>query len=143
MLQTSPDKIKVVTLAFNKHLNLIMPHVKIMENTLKAMWEILDCHHVTCTQIKIEDKFYDVWSDDCALLKDKPIPTLYINDDLILFGNLIFATSDDEGATTGLSEEDMDRVLKFINRQMPKLSAWLDNLISKQERRKNYDTKAS
>ena len=143
MLQTSPDKIKVVTLAFNKHLNLIMPHVKIMENTLKAMWEILDCHHVTCTQIKIGGKFYDVWSDDEALLIDKPIPTLYINDDFILFGNLIFATSDEEGATKGLSDEDMDIVLKFINRQMPKLVAWLDNLISKQERRKNYDTKAS
>ena len=143
MLQTLPVKIKVVTLEFNKHLNLIMPHVKTMENTLKAMWDILDCHHVTCTQIKIEDKFYDVWSDDEALLTDKPIPTLYINDDLVLFGNLIFATSDDEGATTALTDEDMDRVLKFINRQMPKLLDWLDNLISKQERRKNYDTKAS
>ena len=125
---TLQAKNKVVTLEFNKRLNLIMPHVKTMENTLKAMWDILDCHHVTCTQIKIEDKFYDVWSDDCALLKDKPIPTLYINDDLVLFGNLIFATSDDEGATTGLSEEDMDRVLKFINYQMPKLITWLEKL---------------
>ena len=120
--------IKVVTLEFNRRLNLIMPHVKTMENTLKAMWEILDCHHVTCTQIKIEDKLYDIWSDDEALLTDKPIPTLYINDDLILFGNLIFATSDDEGSTTGLSEEDMDRVLNFINHQMPKLLDWLNRL---------------
>ena len=143
MLQTSLDNIKVVTLEFNKNLNLVMPHVKTMENSIKAMWEILHCHHVTCTQIKIEDKFYDVWSDDEALLNDKPIPTLYINDDLVLFGNLIFATSDDEGATRGLSDEDMDRVLKFINHQTPKLNAWLDNLISNQERRKIYDTKAS
>lgn len=142
MLQTSLDNIKVVTLEFNKHLNLIMPHVKTMENTLKAMWEILHCHHVTCTQIEIDGKNYDIWSDDEALLTDKPIPTLYINDDLVLFGNLIFATSDDEGATRGLTDEDMDRVLKFINRQMSKLADWLDNLISKQERRKIYDTKA-
>ena len=140
MLQTSLDNIKVVTLEFNKHLNLIMPHVKTIENTLKAMWKILDCHHVTCTQIDIDSRNYDIWSDDEALLTNKPIPTLYINDDLVLFGNLIFATSDDEGATRGLTDEDMDRVLKFINHQMPKLSAWLDNLISKQERRKIYDT---
>lgn len=138
MQSTLQANIKVVTLEFNKRLNLIMPHVKTMENTLKAMWEILHCHHVTCTKIKIEDKFYDVWSDDCALLKDKPIPTLYINDDLILFGNLIFATSDDEGTTTGLSEEDMDRVLKFINHQTPKLLTWLNKLIEQQELRKNY-----
>ena len=64
---------------------------------------------------------FDVWSDDEALLRDKPIPTLYINDDFVLFGNLIFATSDEEGATTALNDEDMDRVLKFINHQMPKL----------------------
>ena len=143
MLQTSQDNIKVVTLEFNKHLNLIMPHVKTMENTLKAMWNIIDCHCVTCTQIDIDGKNYDIWSDDEALLTDKPIPTLYINDELVLFGNLIFATSDDEGATRGLSDEDMDRVLKFINHQTPKLNAWLDNLISNQERRKIYDTKAS
>ena len=138
MLQTSLDNIKVVTLEFNKHLNLIMPHVKTMENTLKAMWDILDCHHVTCTQIDIDGKNYDVWSDDEALMIDKPIPTLYINDDLVLFGNLIFATSDNEGATTGLTEEDMDRILKFFNHQTPKLLAWLNKLIKQQELRKNY-----
>ena len=138
MLQTSLDNIKVVTLEFNKHLNLIMPHVKTMENTLKAMWDILDCHPVTCTQIDIDGKNYDVWSDDEALMIDKPIPTLYINDDLVLFGNLIFATSDNEGATTGLTEEDMDRILKFINHQTPKLLAWLNKLIKQQELRKNY-----
>ena len=128
MLSTSQAKIKIVTLEFNKNLNLIMPHVKTMENTLKAMWDIIDCHCVTCTQIKIDDKFYDVWSDDEALLTDKPIPTLYINDDLVLFGNLIFATSDYEGATKELTDEDMDIVLKFINHQMPKLVKWLNEL---------------
>ena len=143
MQSTSQANIRVVTLEFNKHLNLIMPHVKTMENSLKAMWEIIDCHCVTCTQIKIDGKFYDVWSDDEALLIDKPIPTLYINDNLILFGNLIFATSDEGGATKGLNDEDMDRVLKYINRQAPKLISWLDNFNSKQECRKIYDIKAS
>ena len=112
---TLQAKIKVVTLEYHSNINLIMPHVKTMENSLKGMYKIINCDHVTCTQIKIDDKFYDVWSDDEALLTDKPIPSIYINDDLVLFGNLIFATSDEEGATTGLSEEDMDRVLKFIN----------------------------
>ena len=135
---TLQAKIKVVTLEYHSNINLIMPHVKTMENSLKGMYKIINCDHATCTQIKIDDKFYDVWSDDEALLTDKPIPSIYINDDLVLFGNLIFATSDEEGATTGLSEEDMDRVLKFINHQTPKLLTWLNKLIEQQELRKNY-----
>ena len=128
MQSTLQANIRVVTLEFNKHLNLIMPHVKTMKNTLKAMWDILDCHHVTCTQIDIDGRNYDIWSDDEALLTSKAIPTLYINDDLVLFGNLIFSTSDNEGATKGLSDEDMDNVLKFINRQTPKLINWIEDL---------------
>ena len=140
---TSQAKIMVVTLEYNSQVNLVIPHIKTMENSLKGTYKIINCTHVTCTQIEIDGKFYDVWSDDEALLIDKPIPTLYINDDLVLFGNLIFATSDEGGATRGLNDEDMDRVLKYINRQAPKLISWLDNFISKQERRKIYDIKAS
>ena len=128
MLSTSQAKIKVVTLEYNSQVNLVLPHIKTMENTLQDMYKIINCQLVTCTQIEIDGKYYDVWSDDESLLKSNPVPTLYINDDLILFGNLIFATSDEEGATTGLAEEDMDRVLKFINRQAPKLIKWLEEL---------------
>ena len=92
------------------------------------MRKIIDCQIVTCTEIEIDGKKYDIWSDDEALLVDNPIPTLYINDYLVLFGNLIFAISDEEGATKGLTNEDMDRVLKFINRQTPKLIEWLNKL---------------
>ena len=135
---TSQAEIKVVTLEYNSKVNLIFPHIKTLQNTLKDMRQIIKCQYVTCTQIDIDGKNYDVWSDDEALMIDKPIPTLYINDDLVLFGNLIFATSDNEGATTGLTEEDMDRILKFINHQTPKLIAWLNKLIEQQELRKNY-----
>ena len=138
---TSRSEIKVVTLEYNEKLNLFMPHIKVLENSLKDMRKIINCKYVTCTSIKIADKNYDVWSDDEALLVDKPIPTLYINDDLVLFGNLIFATSDEEGTTRGLTDDDMDRVLKFINAQFPKLIDWLDRLrLKRQERRKFYAT---
>ena len=120
------NKIKVLSLELDHQNKAILPIVKYIDNSLKGLLNAIKCQHVTCTQIDIDDKFYDIWSDDEALLADELVPSLYINDDLILFGNLIFATSDDEGATTGLSEEDIDRVFKFINRQAPKLSAWLD-----------------
>ena len=120
------NKIKVLSLELDHQNKAILPIVKYIDNSLTGLLNAIKCQHVTCTQIDIDDKFYDIWSDDEALLADELVPSLYINDDLILFGNLIFATSDDEGATTGLSEEDIDRVFKFINRQAPKLSAWLD-----------------
>ena len=141
MPSTSRSEVKVVTLEYNEKLNLFMPHVKTLENTLKDMRKIINCRFVACTQINIDNKYYDVWSDDEGLLVDKPIPTLYINDDLVLFGNLIFATSDEEGTTRGLTDDDMDRVLKFINAQFPKLIDWLDRLrLKRQERRKFYAT---
>ena len=120
------NKIKVLSLELDHQNKAILPIVKYIDNSLKGLLNTIKCQHVTCTQIDIDDKFYDIWSDDEALFANELVPSLYINDDLILFGNLIFATSDDEGATTGLSEEDIDRVFNFINRQAPKLSAWLD-----------------
>ena len=127
------NKIKVLSLELDHQNKAILPIVKYIDNSLKGLLRTIKCHHVTCTQIDIDDKFYDIWSDDEALLADELVPTLYINDDLILFGNLIFATSNDEGATTGLSEEDIDSVFKFINRQAPKLSAWLDKRTKQHE----------
>ena len=130
------NKIKVLSLELDHQNKAILPIVKYIDNSLTGLLNAIKCQHVTCTQIDIDDKFYDIWSDDEALFANELVPSLYINDDLILFGNLIFATSDDEGATTGLSEEDIDRVFKFINRQAHKLSAWLDK-ISEQHKHKS------
>ena len=57
---------------------------------------------VTCTEIEVNGKFFDVWSDDEALLKDRPAPNLYIYDDLIIFGSVAFAKANWQGflATT-------------------------------------------
>ena len=58
-----------------------------------------------------------MWSDDEALLKDNPVPTLYLNDDLILFGNLVFAKSDENGETLGLTVADIRLLKNYFGRE--------------------------
>ena len=91
------------------------------ETMLSDMRNIIDCELVTCTEIEVEGKYFDVWSDDEALLCDNPVPNLYVCDGLIIFGNLLFAKSDDDGETIGLSIDDIRLLKKYSQRQFYKL----------------------
>ena len=85
------------------------PHVRYIssDNVLKDLYKIINCDLVTCTQIQVNGKLFNVWSDDEALLKDKPTPNLYINDDLIIFGSVAFAKSDEDGKLVGLTRDEV------------------------------------
>ena len=121
---------QVLTLEIDHNIKAIIPHVRKIDakNTLQEMYKIIKCDLVTCTEIDVNGKFYDVWSDDCALLKDKPVPTLYINDDLVICGNVMFATSDDGSRTTGLTDEDIRILINFIFDQKLQLQDYFDRL---------------
>ena len=92
------------------------------EKTRADMRHIIDCDLVTCTEIEVEGKYYDVWSDDEALLKLNPVLNLYVCDGLIIFGNLLFAKSDDDGETIGLSIDDIRLLKKYSQRQFYKMT---------------------
>ena len=98
------------------------------EKLLRDMREIIDCDLVTCTEIEVEGKYFDVWSDDAALLSDKPIPNLYICEGLIIFGNLLFAKSGEDGEMLGLNHYEVQLLWKFISEQFPKLQNYLGRL---------------
>ena len=119
--------LKVLALLYNQRTNSISPHTKFLdpENEMESLREVLDCEVVTCTQIQVEGKKFDVYSDDEALLSEKPIPNLYISDDLILFGNLIFAKSGDNGEMIGLNHYEIQLLWNFILNQFPKLKNYL------------------
>ena len=123
-------RLKVLALVYNERTNSISPHTKFIdtEKELESLREVLDCDLVNCTQIQVEGKKFDVYSDDEALLCDKPIPNLYISDDLILFGNLIFAKSGDDGELVGLNHYEIQLLWKFISEQFPKLQNYLGRL---------------
>ena len=125
----SNSLLRLFTLEVNTASNSITPHVRYIspDNVLKNLYRILNCDLVTCTEIEVNDKLFDVYSDDEALLKDKPIPNLYIDDDLIIFGSVAFAKADDEGRLVGISSDDVQLLWDFALKQFPKLLNFLKN----------------
>ena len=117
--------LKVFTLEVND--NTISPHVRHIspDNVLKDLYKILNCDLVTCVEIEVGGKFFDVWADDEALLKDKPVPNLYIDDELIFFGSVAFAKTDEDGELVGLDSDDIHLIWDFYLAQFPKLLNFL------------------
>ena len=125
----SRSPLRVFTLEYDAKTNSISPHVRYISpaNVLKDLYKIINCDCVTCTQIEVNGKLFDVWSDDDALLKDKPAPNLYIDDDLIIFGSVAFAKTDDDGNLAGLSRDDVHLLWDFAIVQFAKLLKFLKN----------------
>lgn len=123
-------QLKVFTLTYNERTNSISPSVAYINpaDTLSEMYKIIGCSCVTCTAIEINGKKYDVWSNDEALLVDNPVPNLYIDDDTVIFGNLLIAKSNDEGEMVGLDNGEPQLLYSFAQLQYPKLLKWLKNI---------------
>ena len=123
-------QLKVFTLTYNERTNSISPSVAYINpaDTLSEMYKIIGCSCVTCTAIEINGKSYDVWSDDEALLVDNPVPNLYIDDDTVIFGNLMIAKSNDEGEMVGLDNGEPQLLYSFAQLQYPKLLKWLKKI---------------
>ena len=109
--------IRILALLHNPTLNVFFPHVLCIENTLEGLREVIGCRCVACTEIEVAGKIFDVWSDDEVLLKENPVPNLYLSDELILFGNLVIAKHDEEGETTGLTVADIHLLQKYFGRK--------------------------
>ena len=124
--------LRVFTLEYDAKTNSISPHVRYIspDNVLQDLYKVLNCELVTCTEIEVNGKLFDVWSDDEALLKEKPAPNLYIDDDLIIFGSVAFAKADEEGKVVGLERDDVHLLWDFALSQFPKLL----NFIRRQRR---------
>ena len=121
----NPFPHKVFSLEVNDH--TISPHVRYIapDNVLHDLYKILNCELVTCVEIQVGGKFFDVWSDDEALLKDKPVPNLYVDDELIFFGSVAFAKTDEDGELIGLNSDDIHLLWDFYLAQFPKLLDFL------------------
>ena len=123
----SNSPLRIFSLEYDTATNSISPHVRYIspDNVLKDLYRILNCELVTCTEIEVNGKLFDVYSDDEALLKDRPAPNLYIDDDLIIFGSVAFAKADDEGNLVGLSRDDVHLLWDFALVQFAKLLTFL------------------
>ena len=125
----SNSLLRIFSLECDAKTNSISPHVRYIspDNVLQDLYKVLNCELVTCTEIEVNGKLFDVYSDDEALLKDKPVPNLYIDDDLIIFGSVAFAKADEEGKLVGLSRDDVQLLWHFACLQFPKLLNFLKN----------------
>ena len=123
----SSSPLRVFSLEYDAATNSISPHVRYIspDNVLKDLYRILNCELLTCTEIEVNGKLFDVWSDDMALLKDNPAPNLYIDDELIIFGSVAFAKADEEGKLVGLSREEVHLLWDFALVQFAKLLTFL------------------
>lgn len=64
---------------------------------------------------KIDGEEYDIWLDDEGLLKEERCITgACMNARELLVGNLLIARHDEEGNTTGLTDEDIKRITRVI-----------------------------
>ena len=117
--------LKVFSLEVNYH--TISPHVRHIspDNVLHDLYKILNCDLVTCVEIEVGGKFFDVWADDEALLKDKPVPNLYVDDELIFFGSVAFAKTDEDGELVGLDSDEIHLLWDFAIAKFPKLLNFL------------------
>ena len=117
--------LRVFALEVNDH--TISSHVRYIspDNVLQNQYKILNCDLVTCVEIEVGGKFFDVWADDEALLKDKPVPNLYIDDELIIFGSVAFAKTDEDGELVGLDSDEIHLLWDFAIAQFPKLLNFL------------------
>ena len=124
---TSISPLRIFTLEYDDATNSISPHVRYIspDNVLQDLYKVLNCDMVTCTKIEVDGKRFDVYSDDEALLKDKPAPNLYIDDDLIIFGSVAFAKANEEGKLVGLERDDVHLLWHFALAQFPKLLNFL------------------
>lgn len=103
--------------------------IKLHKNeTLKEFYKYIQCDCVDIVEIYIDGEYFDIWVDDDGLLKERPIPNLYMNIngyEQILFGNLIFTRTNENGETIGLTDSQIKKVMLYIDEQKPKLLKWI------------------
>ena len=120
-------QIQVLTLEVDNKNKVIVPHVRFIDsdNVLSELYRIIGCDLVELVQVEVGGKFYDVYCDEEFLLKEKPVPTLFLSGEQVLCGNLVFTTCDEEGKLGGVKEEDIGKLIDFILVQAVNLRIYL------------------
>ncbi len=96
---------------------------------LHSYYKHLDCDMITVVTIEADGHEYDIIADDEGLLHGNPAPTLYVDDDVVIFGSLCFTKVDEEGDSVSLDVEDIARLTKYIKEQEPKMRSWQKEVI--------------
>ena len=118
----------ILTVELNHEKTALESHIRDIDDAdkLGGYYRYLDCQCIDMVAIDVDGHPYDVVCDDEALLRHPLVPSLYISEEQVLFGNLAFVKIDEEGDSVGLDREDMIRLLDFIDRQKESLYRWTE-----------------
>ena len=125
----------ILTVELNKDRAALETHIRNINDAdkLNEYYRYLDCRCIDMATIDVDGHAYDVVCDDEALLRYPLVPSLYISEEQVFFGNLAFVKIDEEGASVGLDREDMIRILDYIERQKEKLYLWTELQIKRKQ----------
>ncbi len=116
----------ILTIELNHERKALESYIRDIDdgNKLKEYYCFLDCHRVGTTTIDVDGHAYDVVFDDETMLRNPLIPSLYISEEQVFFGNLAFVKNNEKGESVGLDREDMIRLLNYVDRQKERLYRW-------------------
>lgn len=123
-----PNTIKVLVLEanFDGSALLGITHLSTdVHERLSEMYRLIHCTCVTCVGIEVDGEHFDLWCDDEGLLKPRPVPSLYVDENVVIHGGFIISRYNDEGEMESLSWEDIERLSRYIGKQRMQLRAWL------------------
>lgn len=79
-------------------------------NDLEDFYRELGCETFDIATRKIGGTYYDMFVDDIGFFKPLHVSAIDKNCKPMLVGNIVFANHDDQGNTTDLSEEDIEKI---------------------------------
>lgn len=126
----------ILTVELNQDKTALESHIRNIDDTdkLNEYYRYLNCRCIDMATIVVEGHTYDVVFDDETMLRNPLIPSLYISEEQVFFGNLAFVKIDEEGASIGLDLEDMIRLLDFIDQQKESLYRWTEQQMSQKQK---------
>lgn len=125
----------ILTIETNPEKTRLESHIRTIDDMdkLNEYYHYLDCRCIDMATIDVDGHAYDVVCDDEAMLRQPLIPSLYISDEQVFFGNIAFVKNDEEGVSVSLDREDMIRLLDFIDQQKESLYRWTDQQIKRKQ----------
>lgn len=99
-----------------------------VNDELEVYYEMLNCDMIDITTINVNGVEYDIIHDDEFLLKRPLVPTLYVNNELIIFGAFLISRANEDGEEIGLTHKEIDSFLEYMYRQQIPLKEWIKNL---------------
>ena len=120
-------KMNVLTYQVSIGIGFLTVHEIDSENTLQSMYDLLDCSMVDVRRFELDGHVYDVWFDEEFFINGKDIiPTVLLGkkegwaSEVLICGNVMYARSNEEGETIGLTDEDIQRLKDFQYETAPK-----------------------